>query len=283
MAIWADELDDVYSNQEPNEESIFEDILPDDLKTKKEDIHSEPVIETVDAEEIDYTYEPFYNEKKRHRAKRNDIIINLDDYPDSHEFKIGELASYMNLSPQTVRNILVYIEEIIQPIRKESGTRYFTKEHILKFESIYEMYSQNDKTWEEIALSLKAESGKIITAPDKIKSAEVMMNAMNEKLEETLKPLLSAIATQESLLNKALEALQQEKMEKELMLEDKSSEMEEIRKLMESQTQQNELLIKQNAELKEKIEKQAEDFNSKLQILQEQTQPKKKGFFRRRK
>lgn len=282
MAIWADELDDLNSIQNQNEESIFEDILPDNLKTKRED-YDIPKSDTVEIEEIDYDYEPFYTEKKRHRAKRNDTIINLDDYPDEHEFKIGELASYMNLSPQTVRNILVYIEEIIQPIRKESGTRYFRKEHILEFESIYEMYSQNDKTWEEIALSLKAESGKIVTAPDKIKSAEIMMNTMNEKLEETLKPLLSAIATQGALLDKALEALQQEKMEKELALEDKSTQMEEIKMLIETQSQQNELLIKQNAELKERLDKQAEDFNNKLQILQEQTQPKKKGLFGRRK
>lgn len=208
--------------------------------------------------------------------------ISLDDYPDSYEFRMGELARYLNAKEQNIRNIMkLYLDKFIKP-EVDSKGRIFTKEQILKIEDIYNTWLDRGISWPDIEKMLSSELGSVYTAKDNLTAGEEMAELIKSWLEETVKNLSPTMA----LEDKEMLAAVTEKLESN---EKAISELKENIKLQEaamrSQSESfQEILISQNKAAKEQQEllKQLQEQNRQLQeqntLLLEQTKEKKKKF-----
>lgn len=136
-----DDITSIYND----EKSISNDSSSSELKSDSSSISSDPPVESDivngnDIESIDHS--PI-------QKIDGDIIDNIDNYPDDAVFQTKDVASFLGLSVQVVRNYAKTYENVLNITRKGTSEdssyqrRVWTKKNINQLKSILELKRTN--------------------------------------------------------------------------------------------------------------------------------------------
>lgn len=273
-------------NKQPNNEKIdkpFDFGMENNTENQTDITTPEDDVVYVDEQEDDYEYTTTEDIRSHsNRATKPPLI--LEEYPDSYPFRTGDLARFIGIKEQNVRNFMkLYLDKYIQPETDSKG-RIYTKEQMIKIEEIYNTWYIRGFSWPDIEKMLASEMGAVHTAKDYLAAGEELAELIKVWLNEAIQNHSPAMALEDKQM---LEALNEKLEASEKTINELKDEVNLQRLAMKSQTEtfQN-ILEGQSAAAKEQKELliQLQETNKQLKeqndLLIQQTKKKKFLFFK---
>ncbi len=273
-------------NKQPNNEKIdkpFDFGMESNTENKADITTPEDDVVYVDEQEDDYEYTTTEDIRAHsNRAIKPPLI--LEEYPDSYPFRTGDLARFLGIKEQNVRNFMkLYLDKYIQPETDSKG-RIYTKEQMIKIEEIYNTWYICGFSWPDIEKMLASEMGAVHIAKDNIAAGEELAELIKVWLNEAIQNHSPTMALEDKQM---LEALNEKLEASEKTINELKDEVNLQRLAMKTQTEtfQN-ILEGQSAAAKEQKELliQLQETNKQLKeqndLLIQQTKKKKFLFFK---
>lgn len=236
-----------------------------------------------------------------------EIVDNEDRYPDDTLFKTGQVAAFLGMDPQMIRNSLnlglsQFVD--IKNTGDKGSVRKWTKQNIKDYRALLELKKKTGMTFEQLIEYKNHPESALVAAKTDDKAFERLMVAVRKNINESI----NAITAEQS---KHMESLIDEKFQNNFSqlnstLERSLAHQEEITllkkeeeiKAQEKTEKSYELLLQQLALVTEKLgalEDENKRVNERLEtlssenktlteqneILLEQTKKKKGWFFNR--
>jgi len=162
------------------------------------------------------SFEPLLTEQENKIEKIDgDIIRTEDEFPDETIFKTKQVAEFVNLNAQNLRNYMPDIESLLNLETDSNGTRLWKKANIKKLREILAIREQNGWSMKETGVRLSS-PGYLV---GRAMSDENALDALTKHINTTIQ---AQIQTELSSFTESLE-----QREKELV-EQLSSKYDEI-------------------------------------------------------